>query len=51
MNLPDDVDYYAEPERCTNNWRTCPCEQCESEREDYAEKKYQRRRDEEFDNE
>lgn len=49
MNLPDDTDYYDEPDVCTNNWRTCPCAQCEETRDEHADGLYQRKRDKEFD--
>lgn len=49
MNLPDDRDYYTEPDRCTNNWRKCPCAQCEEMRDGHAEELYQRAKDKEFD--
>lgn len=48
--IPDDRSYYtAEDEGCIgDDWKNCPCEECQSRREDYADMQYQRRRDEEF---
>lgn len=51
MDLPDDADYYDEPGQCTNNWRTCPCTQCETKREEHDGVRHQRKRDREFDDE
>lgn len=51
--IPDDSYYNAEPDedcdKCSDDWKRCPCERCRDLRDEYADMKYQEMKDREFD--
>lgn len=50
--IPDDRNYYnaeLDSECDGEDWKQCPCDECQGRRDDYADMLYERRRDEEFD--
>lgn len=47
------IDYYAaecdDEDDCDgDDWKHCPCDECQGRRDDYADMLYERKRDEEF---
>lgn len=49
--IPGDNDYYDAPEQCSNNWRTCPCMDCEAKRDRRQDYMHDRQRDKDSENE